>query len=56
MGRIFIEFTNGEIRDEYVWDSSYRIKDGCLIISKGRYESPLYVNLQEVKTFKMEES
>lgn len=52
MSQIKIVYTDGTEKKEYCWENSFRIKDGMLIISKGRHESSLYVNLQHVKEFK----
>lgn len=47
-----IIFTDNSEQKEYCWsDGGYRIKDGMLIISKGRYEPSLYINMSVVKSF-----
>jgi len=51
MSKMFIEFTDGTTIEEYMWEGGFRIKDGLLIIEKGRYESPLFINMQVVKSF-----
>ena len=49
---IKIIFTDGLEQKEYCWsEGSYRVKDGLLIISKGRYEPSLYINMATVKSF-----
>ena len=56
MGKITIEFADGTTREEYAWEGGFRVKDGLLIIDKGRYESPLYINMQTVKSFTRKEN
>lgn len=50
MAHIRIEFTDGTTKKEYYWQG-FHVRDGLLIISKGRYEPSLYINMQNVKEF-----
>lgn len=50
MSHLRIVYTDGTEKKEYCWEG-FRVKDGLLIISKGRYEHSLYVNMQNVKEF-----
>jgi hypothetical protein len=52
---LIIKFTDGTEQKEYCDEDRFRIKDGLLIISKGRYSPSLYVNMQTVKSFQEEE-
>lgn len=51
MSKVLIKFTDGTEREEYCWEGNVRVKDGLLIISKGRYEHCLHVNMQHVREF-----
>ena len=52
MSYILIKFTDGTEQKEYCWaDGGYRVKDGLLIISKGRYDHALNINMETVKQF-----
>jgi hypothetical protein len=42
--------TDGTERKEYA-EEFPRVRDGLLIIPKGRYETSLYVNMQTVREF-----
>lgn len=46
-----IKFTDGTEQNEYVDMDGFKIKDGLLIISKGRYASSFYINMDTVKSF-----
>jgi hypothetical protein len=48
--QIEITYTDGTKEKEYCWES-YRVKDGILVISKGRYEPSKHINMQVVKSF-----
>jgi hypothetical protein len=52
--KILIKFTDGTEQREYS-DESPTVRNGLLIISKGRYSPPLFINLQTVKSFQEEE-
>ena len=47
---IKIIHTDGTERKEYA-EEFPRVKDGLLIIPKGRYEHSLYINMQTVREF-----
>jgi len=49
-----IKFVDGTEQKEYS-DEGARVKDGLLIISKGRNSPSLFINLQTVKSFQEEE-
>jgi len=51
-----IKFTDGTESREYADVDRFRIKDGLLIISKGRNSPSLYINMDMVKSFQEEES
>jgi len=52
-----IKFIDNSEQKEYIeHEESFRVKDGLLIISKGRYQPNLYINMQTVKSFQQEES
>ena len=56
MSKLVIKFTDGTEQKEYVESGeSFRVKDGLLIIPKGRYQPSLYINMQTVKSFQEEE-
>lgn len=46
-----IIFTDGVEQKEYCDVDRFRVKDGLLIISKGRYEPSLFINMETVKSF-----
>ena len=47
---IKIVFTDGAEKKEYCREG-FRIKEGMLIIPKGRYDPSLYINMQNVREF-----
>ena len=51
---IEIKFVDGTEQREYS-DDGWRVKDGLLIISKGRNTPSLYINMQTVKSFQEED-
>jgi hypothetical protein len=56
MANLVITFLDGTEMKEYVENGeTFRVKDGLLIIPKGRYQPSLYINMQSVKYFKEEE-
>jgi hypothetical protein len=54
VSHINIKYTDGTEGREYAYEGGYRVKDGLLIISKGRYEPSLHINMQIVKSFQEE--
>jgi hypothetical protein len=51
-----IKFIDDTEEREYVENGeSFRVKDGLLIIPKGRYQPSLYINLQMVRSFQEEQ-
>lgn len=53
MSYVNIKFADGTEKKEYYWsEGGFRVKDGMLIISKGRYEPSLYINMQMIRSFK----
>ena len=46
-----IKFTDGTEQNEYTDMDGFKIKDGLLIISKGRYAPSLHINMDTVKSF-----
>jgi len=56
MSKLIIRFNDGTEQKEYIEQGeSFRVKDGLLIIPKGRNAPSLYINLQNVKSFQEEE-
>jgi hypothetical protein len=56
VSKLVIKFTDGTEQKEYVENGeSFRVKDGLLIIPKGRYQPSIYINMQTVKSFQEEE-
>lgn len=51
--RIKIIFIDGSESNEYA-EESPRVKDGLLIIPKGRYEPSLFINMSVIKSFQEE--
>jgi hypothetical protein len=51
---IKIKYIDGTEEKEYC-DEFPRVKDGLLIIPKGRYSPSVYINLQVIKSFQEEE-
>ena len=47
---IKIRFMDGTEQKEYA-EEFPRVKDGLLIIPKGRYSPSLYINMQTIKSF-----
>lgn len=52
MAHLLIKFIDNTEQKEYMDIDRFRIKDGLLIISKGRYEPSLYINMDTVKSFR----
>ena len=52
---LVIKFTDGAEQKEYCDIDRFRVKDGLLIISKGRNSPSLYINMDTVKSFREEE-
>jgi len=56
MSKLIIKFNDGtEQRKCIEQGNSFHVKDGLLIIPKGRNSPSLYINLQNVKSFQEEE-
>jgi hypothetical protein len=47
---ILIKFIDGTEQKEYA-EEFPRVKDGLLIIPKGRYSPSMYINMQTIKSF-----
>jgi hypothetical protein len=57
MAKLVIKFLDGTEQKEFMEaEESFRIRDGFLIIPKGRYAPSLYINISNVKSFQKEDS